>query len=174
MEKACGICKTIKPITEFYKKAYRFKKYENSIAGYAHACRTCSVESSKQNPNRKQNDRRFYQTAHRKLSLKDSFLKRNFGISLEDYNRMFIAQNGCCLICKQHQSSLKRALAVDHCHETKKVRGLLCCNCNAALGYMKENKEWIHNMNSYLTNSELAVSNVLEEIPVREDGYLYC
>ncbi len=67
-------------------------------------------------------------------------LKREFGISLEEYNQRFNSQEGCCLICGAHQTSLKKALAVDHCHTTGKIRGLLCSSCNLNLGiYEKYN-----------------------------------
>lgn len=70
---------------------------------------------------------------------RDSLLKREYGITLEEYNRMLTAQNGKCAICKQSDAS-KKALAVDHCHKSGKVRGLLCGSCNVKLGWF-ENKE---------------------------------
>lgn len=63
---------------------------------------------------------------------------KNYGITLDDYNDMFTSQNGCCKICKTHQSELPRSLAVDHCHETNKVRGLLCDKCNRGLGHFND------------------------------------
>lgn len=70
-------------------------------------------------------------------------LKGKFGISLDDYNRMFAAQHGKCAICKStdakgHHKSFR--LAVDHDHETKKVRGLLCSACNRLLGRIENEK----------------------------------
>lgn len=61
-------------------------------------------------------------------------LKR-FGLSIDDYNRMFEAQGGRCAICGVHQSELKKALHVDHDHERDIVRGLLCNHCNLVLGH---------------------------------------
>ena len=58
-----------------------------------------------------------------------------YGLSREDYQRMLIAQNGACAIC--HRKS-KRRLCVDHCHITGEVRGLLCHNCNTALGLLDD------------------------------------
>ena len=63
-----------------------------------------------------------------------STLKLKFGLTLADYNKMFIKQQGCCAICGKHQSELTRALAVDHNHLSGKIRGLLCSSCNAAIG----------------------------------------
>lgn len=63
---------------------------------------------------------------------------RKFGITEDDYNQMFMSQDGKCSICKRHQNDLKRSLAVDHCHRTGRIRGLLCGSCNSAIGYMKD------------------------------------
>lgn len=57
-------------------------------------------------------------------------LKRRFGINLEDYNEMFEEQQGRCAVCGKHQSEQKRALSVEHCHKTRKIRGLTCATCN--------------------------------------------
>jgi len=54
---------------------------------------------------------------------------------------MFNEQKGCCAICSKHQTTLKRSLAVDHCHATGKVRGLLCQKCNSLIGYGEDNVE---------------------------------
>mgnify|MGYP001592826725 CR=1 FL=1 len=59
------------------------------------------------------------------------------GLSLEDYDKLFESQNGGCAICGGQNPSGNR-LAVDHSHTTKKVRGLLCVNCNMGLGCFKD------------------------------------
>lgn len=60
-------------------------------------------------------------------------LRHMYGLELEDYDRMLSAQNGLCAICEGLPAEGKR-LVVDHCHDTNKVRGLLCANCNLSLG----------------------------------------
>ena len=57
-----------------------------------------------------------------------------YGLTIEEYNQMFQAQGGACAICRRTQFTLCRSLAVDHCHKTGRVRGLLCTGCNLALG----------------------------------------
>lgn len=57
-----------------------------------------------------------------------------YGIDVADYERMLEEQGGACYICKQPPA--KRALDIDHDHETGKVRGLLCSNHNRALGLL--------------------------------------
>ena len=54
--------------------------------------------------------------------------------ALEEYQAWFDEQNGKCAVCNTHQDKLGQTLAVDHCHETMQVRGLLCFNCNIGIG----------------------------------------
>ncbi|KKN55448.1 hypothetical protein LCGC14_0582180 [marine sediment metagenome] len=61
-------------------------------------------------------------------------IKHYFGISLEEYEEMFISQKGRCAICQGKQKHGSRLLAIDHCHLTGVVRGLLCHKCNIGLG----------------------------------------
>jgi hypothetical protein len=81
---------------------------------------------------------------------KDNKLKKAYGISLEEYNKMFDEQNGCCAICGDHQSSMTRSLSVDHCHKTGTIRGLLCKNCNTSLGQFKDSIELLLKAIEYL------------------------
>ena len=77
-------------------------------------------------------------------------LKKNYGISIEDYNKMFSDQDGKCKICLTHQSKFKKPLFVDHCHRTGDVRGLLCHNCNIGISNFKDNLELFKSAMSYL------------------------
>jgi hypothetical protein len=61
---------------------------------------------------------------------------RKFGLTADQYEAMLAAQGGGCAICRWKQTA--RRLAVDHCHTTGKVRGLLCTRCNCAIGNLKE------------------------------------
>lgn len=78
---------------------------------------------------------------------------RNAGIidmTIEKYNELLSNQNNCCAVCNTHKDAFKRALSVDHNHTTGKFRGLLCDNCNRALGYLKESEVIINNLLTYL------------------------
>lgn len=72
-----------------------------------------------------------------KISYRGHILKKKFGISREEYDSMLLRQNGVCEICKLPCKTGK-SLAVDHNHETGKIRSLLCRDCNITLGLMKE------------------------------------
>jgi hypothetical protein len=68
-------------------------------------------------------------------------LKREYGLTADEYYNLYNAQKGLCAICKKPESKQMngkpRRLCVDHNHITNKVRGLLCQNCNIALGKLK-------------------------------------
>lgn len=65
--------------------------------------------------------------------------QKNYGIDFAEYQRMLVAQKGVCAICDQPETKVEkgsiRLLSVDHDHKTGAVRGLLCANCNLAIGY---------------------------------------
>ncbi len=66
-------------------------------------------------------------------------LKNNYGITLEDYDRMFEEQNGKCAICDTEEyGGTGYRFSVDHNHTTGTVRALLCGNCNTGIGLLQE------------------------------------
>ena len=83
-------------------------------------------------------------------------LKKNFGITPEDYQQLLDKQNGVCAICGlperkvDYRSKRLLPLAVDHCHTTKKIRGLLCADCNRAIGMLKDDVTILESAISYL------------------------
>ena len=81
------------------------------------------------------------------MATRSENLKSRYGITEEDYELMSANQNNCCAICKQ-KSEIN--LSVDHCHKTGIVRGLLCRNCNLALGYLKDDTNRIESAIKYL------------------------
>lgn len=74
---------------------------------------------------------------------REAHLRHRYGIDLAHYEKMLSDQGGVCAVCKQPPSRENtRAhwagkLCVDHCHDSTKVRGLLCNDCNLAVGYGK-------------------------------------
>jgi hypothetical protein len=76
-------------------------------------------------------------------------LKDKYGLTVEQYDAMLEAQGGVCATCGKPCDRRKR-LAVDHAHETRKVRGLLCERCNLALGLLGEDPETISRMAEYV------------------------
>lgn len=86
-----------------------------------------------------------YSRAHREAYrpvYRDKHLQRTFGITLADYDAMLADQGGKCAICRGDQTATRwgngTPFHVDHCHDTGKVRGLLCAECNTGLGKFKD------------------------------------
>ena len=66
-------------------------------------------------------------------------LRRLYNLTPEDYDKMLAHQKGCCAICQKPPSN--KRLHVDHCHRSGLIRGLLCWNCNRALGILRDKQE---------------------------------
>lgn len=82
------------------------------------------------------------------------YLERTYGITIDDYKSMAVAQDHKCLICGGPGFKLKEShnlvLVVDHCHRTGTIRGLLCPNCNRGLGLFQDNPEFLQLAKSYV------------------------
>lgn len=76
-------------------------------------------------------------------------LKRKYGLTLEQYEQMVVAQDGRCFLCGYKPPEGAR-LAVDHCHATKTVRKLLCDICNRSLGIIERDPTWVDRALLYL------------------------
>lgn len=75
----------------------------------------------------------------------------NFGISLRDYEAMLEAQGGGCAVCGAKSSGGRwESLPVDHCHETGKIRGILCLHCNTGLGHFSDDPARVRDALAYL------------------------
>ena len=93
-----------------------------------------------------------YYSAPNKLfeDRRDGIIRRQYGITLAQYEQMLRDQENKCAICGNEDEVEGRRLAIDHCHESKKIRGLLCGKCNRGLGLFYDNKELLENAISYL------------------------
>jgi hypothetical protein len=92
-------------------------------------------------------------TPEKRLADRKSYLKRNYGITLQEYDAMFEAQGGMCAICGEPRPE-ERTLHVDHDHETGEIRGLLCFRCNNALGDLRDDYELFQRAADYLDRDE--------------------
>jgi hypothetical protein len=80
--------------------------------------------------------------------LMEATLKRKFGISLQDYDRMSKRQRGICAIC--WKAPVEKALCLDHDHANGLLRGLLCHSCNISLGYFRDNPDFLRRAADYI------------------------
>lgn len=117
-------------------------KYKNNMQRQDAADKYAKSEKGKEQQKRA---RAKYNTRRR-----DIVLQKTYGISLNDYNNLYISQKECCAICEKHQTTFSKNLFVDHCHSTGKVRGLLCHKCNSGLGQFEDNKAYLEKAILYL------------------------
>jgi hypothetical protein len=133
MGKICTRCGDVKPLDEFHNK-----KRPNGQPGKCSRCRTCESEVKKlrYNPSKQRN----------------KMLVSKFGITSEQYEELFVEQTGACAICgtTEFKYSRGRKPHIDHCHETGKVRGLLCGHCNIGIGQFFDNVSLLEKAIIYL------------------------
>lgn len=132
--KTCTKCGVTKNINEFYKRGGKYSPETRH-----NHCKECTLKRVKEN--------------HDPLRQRNNDLKRMYGITQQDYDRMITEQNHQCAICKTTEPGGKHNsnyFVVDHCHNTGKVRKLLCHHCNTALGLVGDNTHILQSMIEYL------------------------
>jgi hypothetical protein len=102
---------------------------------------------------RNRNRQRLYRAAHPER-VKNTMLKRQYGITMADYLAMHNKQSGLCAICSRPETAVIRgrpiSLAVDHCHTTGAVRRLLCSKCNLGIGSFNHDRDLLAKAIKYL------------------------
>lgn len=158
------------PIENFYKKMHRKKE------GLTSHCKTCIKEHHKnyfilnkdkllfQSKQNYKNNKELYVSRSKINRQKNpnynkfQNLKRKFNITKDEFNSLKEKQNNLCAVCKKQETAILnkkyKELAVDHCHKTKKIRGLLCSNCNTGLGKFKDNIELLITAINYLKENQ--------------------
>lgn len=106
------------------------------------------TQTNRQKPKRKPQPKEEYARKNR-----NARLKKAYGISEQDYERMLEAQGGFCAICRC-LDPLGRRLAVDHDHTNGRVRGLLCRSCNTALGKFSDSPLLLLSALAYVSKSK--------------------
>lgn len=158
--KKCTHCKKEKPFTEYYPVA-------NGVSGVRPRCKECMkfLEQKKYGENAefrwsklsKQGIKLRTDPEHKakhQESQRRWHLKKHYGLTQEMFDDMVLLQGGGCAICgtKQEDGNQKTRMVVDHCHQTKKVRGILCDLCNTAIGKFHDDVSKLENAIRYLKN----------------------
>mgnify|MGYP000125404305 CR=1 FL=1 len=111
---------------------------------------------AKDNPEkRKAASKKYYEANKERMSERQRKyqLRDKYGITEEDYNNLLIKQDYSCAICRTDKPTGKwKRFAVDHCHHSGDIRGLLCNECNRGMGLLKDNPELLEKAASYLRN----------------------
>lgn len=161
--KPCTICHKPQPLSQFHRKA-------TAKDGHRAQCKTCvrryqerralgvstprklgrSPESlERRKLYHRQYMRKYNKTAAWKMAHRKCLIHKKYGITWDQYQSLITAQNNLCAICNKGESP-KRRLAIDHCHRTGRVRGLLCIKCNRALGYFGDDPAVVRAALGYL------------------------
>lgn len=160
--KRCPQCQESFPLTnEFWPKNSRTK------TGFHAWCKPCA-KKKKAESNQRLHDkdpeawlerRRGYMASYRerhperiKAQDRRRNLRTNFGISMEEYDHLSNLQGGRCAICGGDQGG--KTLAVDHDHGSGAIRGLLCSNCNTALGLFNDQTDRLRSAIGYLESRQ--------------------
>lgn len=165
--KECTGCKLLLPVHNFYHNP---KIRPDGVRARCNACRgkqrkgntTATSRATKQAWEDANRDKINAKAREYRKANPDKFkqysLKKTFGISKALYDFMLAAQGGVCAICRElepgHLNGKRKSLAVDHCHKTNKIRGLLCWPCNSALGKFKDKPENLAAAILYLTKAD--------------------
>lgn len=149
--KTCSQCKTTKTVDSFYKD----KSHSDGHHSHCKECHKAKGREYRNDPIRRDllNERsrkwRLDNPEKAKKFQRNAYYKNMYGLTLDDYTEMFDNQNGLCAICNTGNSSWGK-LAVDHCHISGKVRGLLCFNCNTSIGKMNDSPSLLRKAANYL------------------------
>ena len=115
-------------------------------------CEECAKKRRKeyeQSPEYKAAQKKYNQSPEYKAAQKKRRLKREYDITLDQYNEMLDAQDGRCAVCGIVFVGTKPP-HIDHDHVTLKVRGLLCAQCNSGLGQFKDSPIILRRALAYL------------------------
>lgn len=137
--KVCAGCKAEKPTTEFYRAAH-------GMPGFRPYCKPCHAAKRRAN----------YEAAGGVDASYEQLLRREYGITLADYNAQLRRQAHRCAVCRRPETVVSkrtgklRRLAVDHDHVTGRLRGLLCHRCNILVWAMEDNHTTLHAIGAYV------------------------
>lgn len=147
--KNCTVCNEIKDISKFGIR---------TNGKYMSQCKECHNEQGRSNYKKdleksREYSRNYGTLPEQKLKASNRHLIKKYGITLDQKQEMLNNQNNTCALCPYNFKDLADA-NVDHNHDTKKIRELLCHNCNVAIGLLKEDKQRIENLRFYLAKHD--------------------
>ena len=143
--KICNSCKVSKSIDDYHFANTETRKRKNT-------CKLCQAEYFKKYKEQNQEKLRSkWREASKKYYTPTNARKKRlakYGITPIEYDAMYDLQGGRCAICTRNIT-----LVVDHCHDSMKVRGLLCNGCNLAIGYFEDDVKRINSAIKYLNSA---------------------
>lgn len=159
--KVCKKCEIEKPLDAFRTHKKNGKEFK------AGTCKQCNA--AKDIARRKENwdsylaySRERNKTAKGMMHNRRNTWKRN-GIDPDKAEAYFLAHHGQCDLCGKDTESNGKALAVDHCHETGEIRGMLCSNCNRGIGLLKDDYQLLLKAANYVKRNRDSSYGELQE-----------
>lgn len=143
--KQCTKCLSVKTLEHFTKRGDYPDRYRSQ-------CKECTRSS-----NNNRYHTKYAGPSHRKRGYKH-VLKNKYGLTPQEFSSLLESQESECLICSSKLEDMfkhtegKRAV-VDHCHDTGKVRGILCGTCNTGIGNLQDSTKLLEKAIEYLKNS---------------------
>lgn len=138
---------------ESYQESQRKYKAKPEAKAKARIAQQKYRENNREEINRKKREKRnaLGPEEAKKINRREN-LKRNYGITPEEYDALSEAQNGLCAICERPETrkGMEGQLVVDHCHDTNEVRGLLCSECNVGMGKLNDDPDLLRKAIDYL------------------------
>ena len=100
------------------------------------------------------------------MTKRDQYLLKTYGLQPGQWEAMLAAQGGRCSICLKR----KRRYDTDHCHETGKVRGVICHRCNSLLGHARNNEQILRSAADYLKKFNDSLEPLVPLVASKEIG----
>jgi hypothetical protein len=139
-----------------------FRKRKGTYTGYQYWCIDCENEGGRKRyiPKEKKSKILSNKSIEEiQLDQKRRNLKHKYGITYEEYLDMYNQQNKKCKICQKERTlGGRKGLYVDHCHTTKKVRGLLCPTCNTVIGKLQDDPNYVKSILIYFNEHSVPMS----------------
>lgn len=142
---------------QLYKDDPDYREKVKAAARNRHAANREENNAKRRNKTEEQRakERAYNRSRKRRRAVRDALFLKKYGITHDQYDAMAAAQGGVCAICGGTKAIDKwksglRNLQVDHCHDTGKVRGLLCFSCNTALGHFGDDLALVQKALVYL------------------------
>lgn len=135
MTKKCNRCSLIKDLSDYYKA----KDTKDKLRPI---CKSCSYSQG----------RTWYLSNKIHSQINQFTYKTDIKITIEEYNILLTNQKGLCALCNSLPGG--KALHIDPCHKTNKIRGLLCGSCNRALGLLKDNEQVLQKAIDYVKSNK--------------------
>jgi DNA-directed RNA polymerase subunit RPC12/RpoP len=147
---SCSKCSSLLPYEKFGRDI-------SSASGRGYWCKTCAATNARRLHKEVRANSPQYKEKRR-----DELMRRNHGITLQQYLEKLAQQEYLCAICKVKLPTSGNFVHLDHDHKTGKLRDFLCTNCNRGLGHFKDSLEFLQTAINYLNTHNSSVDTIKE------------